>query len=88
MDTPKPSAMGIWFNLAQIGRLIFWLLLIGLLLMQVLGGNDTLQKKRDGLLDQLQTERKSRVIALIHRQESRSILGISVESHIDCVRFG
>jgi ClpP class serine protease len=75
--------MGIWFHLAQAARLVFWLLLIGFLLLQVLGGGDTTQKRRDTLLDQFQSERKSRVIALIHRQESRSILGVPVSSHIN-----
>lgn len=83
MDTPRRTGMGIWFHLAQIGRLMFWLLLIGLVLLQVFGGGDTTQKRRDGLIDQLQSERKSRVIALIHRQESRSILGVALDSHID-----
>ncbi len=83
MDTHKQSGMGIWFHLAQAARLIFWLLLIGFLLLQVFGGGDTTQKKRDILLDQFQTERQSRVIALIHRQESRSILGVPVSSHIN-----
>ena len=75
--------MGIWFHLAQAARFVFWLLLIGFLLLQVFGGGDTAQKKRDILLDQFQSERKSRVIALIHRQESRSILGVPVSSYIN-----
>ena len=75
--------MGFWFHLAQAARLGFWLLLIGMLLLQVFGGGDTTQRKRDILLDQFQSERKSRVIALIHRQESRSILGVPVSSHIN-----
>src|ERR1019366_912699 len=49
----------------------------------VFGAGNTMQKKRDSLLDQFQTERKSRVIAMIHRQESVSILGIPVSSSID-----
>jgi len=83
MDIQRQSGMGIWFHLAQAARLIFWLLLIGFLLLQVFGGGDTAQKKRDILLDQFQSERKSRVIALIHRQESRSILGVPVSSYIN-----
>jgi ClpP class serine protease len=83
MDIQKQSGMGIWFHLAQAARLIFWLLLVGFLLLQVFGGGDTTQKKRDTLLDQFQSERKSRVIALIHRQESRSILGVPVSSYIN-----
>ena len=41
------------------------------------------QKNRNSLLDQFQVERKSRVIALIHRQESSSILGVPVAASID-----
>lgn len=75
--------MGFWFHLAQAARFFFWLLLTGVLLLQVFGGGDGTQKKRDLLLDQFQGERKSRVIALIHRQESRSILGVPVSSYIN-----
>lgn len=83
MTIQKQPGMGLWFHLAQAARLIFWLLGIGLLLLQVFGVGDTTQKKRDILIDQFQTERKSRVIALIHRQESRSILGVEVSSYIN-----
>lgn len=74
---------GIWFHLAHIARFVFWLLLIGLLLLILVGRRDTTQQARHSLLDQLQIERKSRVIALIHRQESQSILGVQVSSHIN-----
>ena len=82
-DTQSRTGMGIWFHLAQAARMVFWVLLIGLLLLQVFGGGDTTQKKRDSLLDQFQSERKSRAIAVIHRQESRSILGVPVSSYIN-----
>jgi ClpP class serine protease len=75
--------MGFWFHLAQAARSIFWLLAIGLVLLVVFGQRDTTQKTRDSLLDQFQSERKSRVIALIHRQESHSILGVQVSSYIN-----
>ena len=76
--------MGFWFNLAQFARFLFWMVLIGLIGMQVFGGRDTtLQKRRDALMGQFQAERKSRVIALIHRQESQSILGMDVGKQID-----
>jgi len=76
--------MGLWFNLAQGARLVFWVVLTAIIVMQVFGGRDnSAQKQRDALIDQFQTERKSRVIALIHRQESRSILGVEVANHID-----
>jgi len=74
---------GIWFHLAQAARLVFWLIVISLVLFQVFGQRDTTQKARDRLLDQFQSERKSRVIALIHRQESQSIFGVQVSSYIN-----
>jgi ClpP class serine protease len=83
MDIQKPSGMGLWFHLAQGARFVFWLLLVGFLLLQAFDGGDATQKKRDLLLDQFQNERKSRVIALIHRQESRSIFGVPVSSNIN-----
>lgn len=75
--------MGVWFHLAHAARFFFWLLLIVLLLLMLVGGRDMTQQYRSNLLDQFQTERKSRVIALIHRQENRSILGVPVSSHIN-----
>jgi len=77
---PKTS---IWFHLAQATRLAFWLVLTGVVLFQVFGQRDTTQKARDGIFDRFQSERKSRVIALIHRQESQSIFGVQVSSYIN-----
>ena len=83
MTTDMQPRMGFWFHLAQATRLVFWLLAIGVLVLAVFGQRDTTQKTRDSLLDQFQNERKSRVIALIHRQESQSILGVQVSSYIN-----
>ena len=77
------SKPDIWFRLAQAARFIFWLLMIGVVLLVMFGAGDPTQKKRDALLDQFQNERKSRVIAMIHRQESHSILGVPVSSSIN-----
>ena len=82
-NNQSSPGMGLWFHLANVARFLFWLLLIALLLWQVLGGSDLTQQNRDNLLAQFQTERKSRVIALIHRQESRSVLGVPVSTSID-----
>ena len=75
--------MGFWFTLAHAARAFFWVALITLLALQVFGPRDNTQARRDALLDQFQAERKSRVIALIHRQDSRTILGVDVANHID-----
>lgn len=81
--TSQPRTMGFWFQLANVARLCFWLLLIAMLCWQLFGGGDNTVKNRDNLLVQFQSERKSRVIAMIHRQESRSVLGVPVASSID-----
>jgi ClpP class serine protease len=52
-------------------------------LFYVFGQRDTTQKARDSIFHQFQSERKSRVIALIHRQESQSIFGVQVSSFIN-----
>ena len=82
MATEQPRT-SIWFNLAQAARMTFWLVITGLVLFQVFGQRDAAQNARDSLFDRFQTERKSRVIALIHRQESQSIFGVQVSSYIN-----
>ena len=77
---PKPS---IWYRLAQAARMIFWIVVTLLLLFQVFGQRDNAQKARDSLFERFQIERKSRVIALIHRQENQSVFGVQVSGHID-----
>ena len=81
--TTAPLRTSIWFHLAQGARFAFWLLIIGLVLLQVFGQRDNTQKARDSLLNQFQSERKSRVIALIHRQESQSVFGVQVAAYIN-----
>src|SRR5438128_733682 len=49
--------------------------------MQVFGGRGP-DKQRATLLGQFEESRKSRVIAMIHRQESASILGVPVAGSI------
>ncbi len=83
MTTETQAKTTIWFKLTQIARLLFWLVLTGVVLLQVFGQRDTTQKARDNIFDRFQSERKSRVIALIHRQESQSIFGVQVSSYID-----
>jgi ClpP class serine protease len=75
---------GIWFTLANAARFFFWLILICILLLALFSrSTDNRQSVRNQLLEQFQNERHSRVIAMIHRQESASVLGVPVESHID-----
>ncbi|MGZ8483683.1 MAG: SDH family Clp fold serine proteinase [Candidatus Binatia bacterium] len=83
MTSETPARTSIWFKLAQTARMIFWLVLTGVVLFQIFGQRDTTQKARDSIFDQFQSERKSRVIALIHRQDSQSIFGVQVSSYIN-----
>jgi ClpP class serine protease len=83
MATDTQPRMGIWFHLAQAARFIFWLIMIGVVLLVLIGRRDVTQQTRDNLLNQFQDARKSRVIALIHRQETQSILGVPVSSYIN-----
>src|SRR3979490_462768 len=68
-------------HVANLARAAFWLMLLAILLLQLLGsrGQDS---QRAALLGRFEKERNSRVIAMIHRQESASILGVPVAGSI------
>jgi ClpP class serine protease len=68
-------------HVANLARAAFWLVLLVLVLTQVFGGGG-LEKRRATLLGQFEAERKSRVIAMIHRVESASVLGVPVAGSI------
>lgn len=71
-----------WYlRIGDFARAVFWLLIVGLLVFTLFGsrGNDS---ARADLLKRFETERHSRVISLIHRQESTSVLGVEVDNHI------
>ena len=67
--------------LASLARTAFWLLLIAIVLLQLSasGGAD---KARGDVLHRFEQERGSRVIALIHRQDTASLFGVPVASSI------
>ena len=69
-------------NLANLARFVFWALLIGIILFNWLS-NPSLEGKRNEMLEEIQNARGSRVITLIHRQETTSLLGVPVSTHID-----
>ncbi len=81
-NTMKPS----WVNrIANTARAIFWTFLLLSLLSFVLVqffASRNIQKVRNELLRGFEQDRKSRVIAMIHRQESFSVLGVPVSSNI------
>jgi ClpP class serine protease len=68
-------------HVANLARAAFWLALLLIVLLQVFGSRGP-DKQRAALLTQFEGERKSRVIAMIHRQESASILGVPVAGSI------
>src|SRR5258705_10949672 len=72
METPAR----LWSqHLANIARAAFWLLLVIVILLQ-LSGSRGLDRQPSAALGQFERERNSRVIAMIHRQEGGSLLGV------------
>jgi ClpP class serine protease len=72
-------------RLSGLGRFIKWLLWTGVavVLLQEACAPYQLAAARDNLINQLQDQRKSRVMAMIHRQENVSLFGVPVSSFID-----
>jgi ClpP class serine protease len=68
-------------HLANLARAAFWLALLAIVLAQVVGSR-SVDRARAALLGRFEDETKSRVIAMIHRQESASFLGVPVASSI------
>ena len=68
-------------HVANLARAAFWLALLLIVLMQLFGGRG-IDRSRAALLGRFEDERKWRVIAMIHRQESASFLGVPVAGSI------
>src|SRR6185369_8350603 len=78
MDAPRTP----WSqHLANLARAAFWLLLVLIVLLQFFGSRSP-DKERAALLGRFEAERGSRVIVLIHSQESANLLGVPVSSSI------
>lgn len=74
--------MRLWSqHLANLARAAFWLALVAIILMQFTGSRG-IDKERAAALGQFEQERNSRVIAMIHRQDSTSLLGVPVAASI------
>ena len=69
-------------RLFRIGKWMLWLGVIYIVILQIFGPSWT-NAVRASVLDQFQEQRKSRVIAMIHRQEIVSLFGIPVSSYIN-----
>src|SRR6266852_6931698 len=75
------SSTSWWQRMVSLAKTLFWLVLIVVVLQQVYGSNKV-ENARASVLDRFQQERKSRVIALIHRQETVTLFGVPVSSSI------
>jgi ClpP class serine protease len=77
---PKSAS---WVNqLASLAKALFWVVLILVVLQQAYEPRVT-DAARTKTIERLQDERKSRVIAMIHRQETISLLGVPVSNFIN-----
>jgi ClpP class serine protease len=74
-------ARSSWDRLSGAARTLFWIGLALIVAQQLCGPARTAAARAD-LLDRLQQERKSRVIAMIHRQDTVSVFGVSLSSSI------
>jgi ClpP class serine protease len=77
-----PSKPTLFNRLAGFLRFVFWGLLV-LVLVLTLFGRSTVEVERAAALEKFQDARKSRAIALIHRQDRVNFLGIPVASYIN-----
>jgi ClpP class serine protease len=71
-----------WGNFQAATSTLSWLIL-GFLVLQPILKHRMLQKARENSFRQLESSRKSRVIALIHRKESVNFLGFPVVQFLD-----
>ncbi len=69
-------------TVTNVARLLFWSLLIIMLLSQWIG-TASLEKKRVAITEEIQKTRGSRVITLIHREETVNLFGMAVSKYID-----
>jgi hypothetical protein len=69
-------------TLANVARTIFWVGLLVIVVQQA-RGSSRLDDERAALLDRFQQQRKSRAIAMLHREETVSLFGVPVSRYID-----
>jgi hypothetical protein len=68
------NRLSISSRLGAVGKALFWAVLVFVLVQQGFSSYWT-DSARANILSRFQNERKSRVIALIHRQETVSFFG-------------
>jgi ClpP class serine protease len=79
METAHRSG---WSRLFRTARAVFWIAIV-LIVFHQLSAPIRLEASRAAALDSFQQRRHSRVIAMIHRQETVSLFGVPVSSSID-----
>lgn len=83
MEAPHQTGRPSFFaRMASLIRALFWLFLIFMLASQWIS-SASLERKRMDMIEDLQTQRGTRIITLIHRQETISLLGIPVSKFIN-----
>jgi ClpP class serine protease len=75
------AARSWWQRIFSIVKVLFWLLII-IVIVQQSCAPYWLNSARTSLLENFQKQRKSRVIALIHREDTVSFFGVPVSSYI------
>src|SRR2546428_11931988 len=78
----RPFLHRWWQRLSRTGKLALWLVVVYMVVQQVFASYWT-NAARANVLEQFQEQRKSRVIAMIHRQETISLFGVPVSSYIN-----
>jgi len=78
----RPFLHRWWQRLSRAGKLALWLVVVYMVGQQVFGPYST-NAARTNVLEQFQEQRKSRVIAMIHRQETISLFGVPVSNYIN-----
>lgn len=79
---PEGERRWFWPAIWKGVKLVLFILLL-LVLIQPLLEPARLEEDRQGLLDRFQQQRGSRVIAMIHRQETVSVFGVPLTRYID-----
>jgi ClpP class serine protease len=78
----RPFLHRWWQRLSRTGKLALWLVVVYMVVQQVFASYWT-NAARANVLEQFQEQRKSRVIAMIHRQETISPFGVPVSNYIN-----
>src|SRR5213080_1740306 len=77
-EAPRSWRLKLWRLLKTFG----WLILLVLIAQQVWWAPFRADAARARVIERFQQERKSRVIAMIHRQDTQSLFGVPVSSSI------